>query len=114
MLVQLRDKLVADGEGLNEPEANTKHPIGRGCGGPPESSSRGMQEEIRRRTWEAPALLAVGRSNGGYIVTKARKGKPGHGVKREPKRGAGKPCGKAEEYCETESPPDVPEESYQA
>jgi hypothetical protein len=28
----------------------------------------------------------VGRSKVGYIDTKARKGKPGHGVKREPKR----------------------------
>jgi hypothetical protein len=71
------------------------------------------RQEIRRRTWEAPALRAVGRSKGGYIGTKARKGKPGHRVKREPQRWAGKPCGKAEEYCERESPPDVPGESYQ-
>jgi hypothetical protein len=48
------------------------------------------------------------------IVSKARKGKPGHRVKREPQRWAGKPCGKAEEYCERESPPAVPGESYQA
>jgi hypothetical protein len=58
--VQLRDKLVADGEGFNVPEANTKHPNGQGCGGPPESSGRGMQEEIRRRTWEAPSTPARG------------------------------------------------------
>jgi hypothetical protein len=33
------------------------------------------------------ALLAVGRSKVRYIVdTKAQKGKPGHRVKREPKR----------------------------
>lgn len=63
-LVQLRDKLVADGECFNVHEANTKHPIGRGCGGPPESTGHGMQEEIRlenpggpigswrRETWE--------------------------------------------------------------
>jgi len=60
------------------------------------------------------ALLAVGRSNVGYIDTKARKGKPGHRVKWEPKRWTGKPCGEAEEYCERESPPDVLGESYQA
>jgi hypothetical protein len=60
------------------------------------------------------ALLAVGRSNVGYIDTKARKGKPGHRIKREPKRWTGKPCGEAEKYCERESPPDVPGESYQA
>jgi hypothetical protein len=27
VLVQLRDEIVADGEGFNEPEANTKHPF---------------------------------------------------------------------------------------
>jgi hypothetical protein len=60
------------------------------------------------------ALLAVGRSKVGYIDTKAQKGKPGHRVKREPKRWTGKPYGKAEEYCERESPPDADGESYQA
>ena len=47
VLVQLRNKLVADAEGFNLPEGHTKHPIGRGCGGPPESTGRGMQEEMR-------------------------------------------------------------------
>jgi hypothetical protein len=59
-------------------------------------------------------LLAVGRSEGGYTAIKARKGKPGHRVKREPERWTGKPCGEAEEYYERESPPDVQGESYQA
>jgi hypothetical protein len=27
VLVQLRDEIVADGEGFNEPEPNTKHPF---------------------------------------------------------------------------------------
>jgi hypothetical protein len=59
-------------------------------------------------------LLAVGRSEVGYTAIKARKGKPGHRVKWEPKRRIGKPCGEAEEYCERESPPDTQGESYQA
>jgi hypothetical protein len=50
----------------------------------------------------------------GYTAIKARKGKPGHRVKWEPKRRTGKPCGEAEEYCERESPPAVQGESYQA
>ena len=54
VLEQLRDKLVADGEGFNVPEANTRRSVWQGRGGPPESSGRGMQEEICRRTWEAP------------------------------------------------------------
>jgi hypothetical protein len=54
VLVQLRDELVAEAEGFNVPEGNTKHPIGRGCGGPPESSGRGMREEMCQRTQEVP------------------------------------------------------------
>jgi len=56
VLVQLRDKLVAAAEGFNVPEGNTKPPIRRGGGGPPESSGRGMQEEKRQRTREAPGV----------------------------------------------------------
>ena len=56
VLEQLRNKLVADAEGFNVPEGNTKRPIWRGRGGPPESSGRGMQEEIRQRTREAPGV----------------------------------------------------------
>jgi hypothetical protein len=37
---------------------------------------KGYVEELGR----PQALLAVGRSNVGYIDTKARKGKPGHRV----------------------------------
>jgi hypothetical protein len=64
VLVQLRDKLVADGEGFNVPEANTRRPEWLGRGGPPESSGRGMRgkryvEELGR----SHELLAVGRSN---------------------------------------------------
>jgi hypothetical protein len=54
-LVQLRDKLVADAEGFNDPEGKTKRSRWRGRGGPPESSDRGMQEESRERTPEAPS-----------------------------------------------------------
>jgi hypothetical protein len=97
------------------PEGNTRRPIRRGRGGPPESEGLRMRgkryvEELGR----PHTLLVVGRSNVGYIVTKARKGKPGHRVKREPKRWAGTSCGKAEEYCERESPPYADGESYQA
>jgi hypothetical protein len=54
VLEQLRNKLVADAEGFNVPEGYTKRPIWRGRGGPPESSGRGMQEQIRQRTRETP------------------------------------------------------------
>jgi hypothetical protein len=54
VLVQLRDEFVADAEGFNVPEGNTRRPIRRGCEGPPESTGRGIQEEKRGRTREAP------------------------------------------------------------
>ena len=54
VLVQLRNKLIADVDSFNVLEDNTKRPEWLGCGGPSESTGRGMQEERRRRTREAP------------------------------------------------------------
>jgi hypothetical protein len=54
VLVPLRNKLIADADSLNVLEGHTKHPWWLGCGGPPESSGRGMQKERRWRTREAP------------------------------------------------------------
>jgi hypothetical protein len=49
-----------------------------------------------------------------YTTNEARKGKPGHRVKSEPKWREGKLRSRqAEEYCERESPPDADGESYQ-
>jgi hypothetical protein len=45
VLVQLRNRLVADVDRVNVREDNTKHPQWLGCGGPPESSGHGMQKE---------------------------------------------------------------------
>ena len=67
------------------PEGYTKRPFGQGRGGPPESSGRGMQEERRRRTWEAPDVPAVENVGVWHTAPEAQKGKPGHGVKPEPK-----------------------------
>ncbi|MEJ2328031.1 MAG: hypothetical protein P8Y25_15030, partial [Chromatiaceae bacterium] len=44
----------ADADVFNGAEGNTKRPSWRGRGGPPESSGRGMQEQMRWRTQEAP------------------------------------------------------------
>ena len=115
MLVQLRDKLVADGEGLNEPEANPRRPNRRGGGGPPESEGLRMRgkryvEELGR----PHALLAVGRSKVGYIDTKARKGKPGPELSGNLSGRRELRSRQAEEYCERESPPYADGESYRA
>ena len=60
VLVQLRNELVADVDSFNVLEDNTKHPEWLGCGGPSESTGRGMQEEIRQRTREAPEVPGRG------------------------------------------------------
>jgi hypothetical protein len=62
VLVQLRNRIVADAECLNKHEGNTKPPIWKGGGGPSESTGRGMQEEIHRRTREAPQGSCCGDS----------------------------------------------------
>ena len=87
MLVQLRDKLVADAEGFNVPEGYTKRPIWRGRGGPPESSGRGMQEERRERTQEA--LAAPGRREArsyGIRLVRHGRGNPDTGLSRNLRR----------------------------
>src|SRR5205085_4465472 len=101
--VQLRDELVADGEGLNKPEANTRRPIRLGCGGPPESEGLRMRgkryvEELGR----PHGLLAVGRPNVRYTVSEARKGKPGDRARLEPKHWGGKRFRQAEGDFERE------------
>ncbi len=74
MLVQLRNKLVADAEGFNVPEGHTKQPFWRGCGGPSESTGRGMQEEIRQELGRPHRLLMVGSAGVGYTAIEARRG----------------------------------------
>jgi len=113
--VPLRDKLVADGEGFNVPEACTKHPIRRGCGGPPESTGRGMQEERRQRTQEAP--LAPGREEAqgkGRPLLRHARGNPDTELSGNLKLCRETRDRQAEKYCQRESPPDAIGESYQA
>jgi hypothetical protein len=78
VLVQLRDEIVADAEGFNGPEGNTAASgMGKGADGPPESSGHGMQEERRRRTWEAPeAPRWLDRSLDGIQVLRHARGNP--------------------------------------
>ena len=73
-----------------------------------------MQEEIRRRTWEAPWAPDRGKGDAGYTVTEARKGKPGHGQYRNLHGTLEGGDGEAEKYRERERLPDADGESYQA
>jgi hypothetical protein len=55
-LVQLRKGACCGRRGCERtPKATPEHPCWQGCEGPPESSGRGMQEERRTRTGDAPA-----------------------------------------------------------
>ena len=66
-----------------------------------------MQEERRRRTWEAPDAPVSGSLGVWSTAREAQKGKPGDGTMLEPQRRGGKRGRQAEEYCHRESPPDA-------
>ena len=86
-LVQLRDKLVAEAEGFNVPKGNTRRPIRRGCGGPPESEGLRMRgKRYVEELGSSHRFLPVGRMVVRSTAIEARKGKPGHRAKGEPKR----------------------------
>jgi hypothetical protein len=56
VLVQLRKGACCGRRGFSRtPKATRDHPSWLGCEGPPASTGRGMQEERRRSTWEAPS-----------------------------------------------------------
>ena len=73
-----------------------------------------MQEERRRRTWEAPDVPAVANVGVWHTAPEARKGKPGHGTMLEPTLHGGPGDRQAEKYCHRESPPDTDGVSYHA
>ena len=56
----------------------------------------------------------MGAAGVGYAAADTQNGKPGYGIRLEPKRMQGERGRKAEEYGERESPPDACGESYQA
>ena len=116
VLVQLRDKLVADAEGFNDRRRQHKSIRNRlGCEGPPESTGHGMQEEICLRTREAPkAPECRGSAGVRYTAIEARKGKPGYRAMPEPNHMHVTMPRQAEKYCEREKPPHAFGESYQA
>jgi hypothetical protein len=73
-----------------------------------------MQEEIRRRTREAPGAPGRGKLGVRYTANEAHKGKPGDGTMLEPRAPEWNTARQAEEYCERKSPPQAFGESYQA
>ncbi len=103
-LVQLRDKLVADGEGFNVPEANTKHPL------------RVRMSEVRRSP-QAVAyrkryveelgrphkLLTEDRGKQGIQLLRHGRGNPDTGLCWNLNDLMGLRARQAEEYCEREA-----------
>ena len=73
-----------------------------------------MQEERRRRTWEAPDVPAVENDRVWSTAPEAQKGKPGHGTMLEPTHCGSTRARQVEEYCARESPPYAVGESYRA
>src|SRR5262249_49478965 len=106
VLGQLRKGAWCGRRGFSRtPQATQDHPYWQGWEGPPESSGRGMQEEGRRRTWEAPAVPAVENASVGSTAPEARQGKPGHGTMLDPTHGSRTRARQVEESCARESPP---------
>ena len=64
-----------------------------------------MQEERRRRTWEAPDVPAVENDGVWSTTPEARQGKPGHRTMLEPTHCGSTRARQVEEYCDRESPP---------
>ena len=76
------------------PETNTKSPrIGEGVEVRRSPQVVACRKRYAQELGRPHGLLTVGRFNVGYTVIEARKGKPGDGVKREPKRWIGTQCG---------------------
>ena len=55
---------MADADVFNDAEGNTIRPFRQGRRGPSESSGRGMQDEMRWRTQEAPMGSCCGEDMG--------------------------------------------------
>jgi hypothetical protein len=115
VLVQLRNKLVADAEGFNA--HRRLH----------ESIRVGEDAKVRRSPQAAacrkrdvkelgrPHRLLRGESVAGwYTAIEAREGKPGHRTMPEPERRGGTLVRQAEKYCKRESAPDASGESSHA
>ncbi len=92
-----------------------------------EASDKGEDVEVRRshqavacrkRDVREPGrpqrLRPEGSMQVRYTVVEARKGKPGDGIRLEPKRHEEARSRQAEDYCQRESPPYAVGESYQA
>jgi hypothetical protein len=115
VLVQLRNKLVADAEGLNA--HRRLH----------ESIRLGEDVKVRRSPQAAACrkrdaeelgrphrLLRGGNVAGWYTALEAQKGKPGNRTMPEPGQRRGTLARPAEKYGERECPPDAAGESYHA
>jgi len=115
VLVQLRNRLVADAEGFNAHRRLHKS-IRLGEDAKVRRSPQAVA--CRKRDVEElgrpQKLLRVESVGGWYTAIEAREGKPGNGTMPEPERRRGTRSREAEEYCDRESPPDACGESYRA
>ena len=115
VLVQLRNKLVADAEGFNAHRRLHKSiRVGEDVKVRRSPQAAACRKRYVEELGRPHRLLCVGSVVGWYTALEARKGKPGNGTMPEPQRRWGTRDGQAEEYCERESPPEASGESYHA
>jgi hypothetical protein len=115
VLGQLRDKLVADAEGLN---AHRRLHQRIRCG--EDAKVRRSPQAAAGRKREAEELgrphrlLRGGSVAGWYTAIEAQEGKRGNRSRPGPERRGGNLDRQVEKYCERESPPEASGESYHA
>jgi len=115
VLVQLRNKLVADAEGFNAHRRLHKRiRLGEDVKVRRSPQAAACRKRYVEELGRPHRLLCVGSIGEWYTATEAHKGKPGNRTMPEPQLRRGTRVGQAEEYGDRESPPDASGESYQA
>jgi hypothetical protein len=115
VLVQLRNKLVADAEGFNaHRRLHESIRVGEDVKVRRSPQAAACRKRYAEELGRPHRLLGGGSVAGWYTALEARKGKPGHGTMPEPGQRRGTLDRQAEKYCDKERPPDAVGESYHA
>ncbi len=113
MLVQLRDELVAEAEGFNVPEGNTRRPIGEGMEVRRSPQAVACRKRYVEELGRSHRFLPVGRMVVRSQLLRHARGNPETGLGWNLSEHGERRTRQAEEYCERESPPYADGESYQ-
>ena len=115
VLVQLRNKLVADAEGFNaHRRLHESIRVGEDVKVRRSPQAAACRKRYAEELGRPHRLLGGGSVAGWYTALEARKGKPGDGTMLEPTRRDASRAREAEKYWQRERPPYAVGESYRA